>query len=101
MIEHLQYAVKNEARLKSDFFSPYTGRYQITPNYIQTITKEGSGIFVETSRRGKYRIYPVSDTKFTFMNYDMVLTFVKNEDGTIEELITESQVNNRRAKKID
>jgi aminopeptidase N len=101
MMEHIRYALRNEARLNSDFFSSYQGRYEITPNYIQTITREGNRMFIQTGRRGKYRIYPLCDTNFTLMNYDLVFTFVKNTEGKVEELITESKNNNSRAKRIE
>jgi hypothetical protein len=58
-------------------------------------------MFIQTGRGGKYRIYPLCDTKFTLMNYDLVFTFVKKTEGTVEELITESKNNNSRAKRIE
>jgi aminopeptidase N len=103
MIKHLDYAEKNVKKINSDFFNPYLGKYQITPNYIQTVTKEQEGFYIQESRRGKHRIYPLSDNEFILSNFDVSYIFLKSEDGRAEELLTKSPglKINRQAKRIE
>lgn len=103
MVKHLDYAMKNAKKLNSDFFNQYIGRYELTPNYIQIVTKEDRGIFIKESRRTKHRVYPISDNEFILSNYDITYTFVKGADGKVEELRTmyKDRGLNRIAKRIE
>lgn len=103
MIKHLDYAERNPEKLNSDFFAPYLGKYELTPNYIQTVTKEPEGFFIQESRRSKHRIYPISDNEFILANQAVTYVFVKNEQGQVKELLTQyaDPSLNRRARRIE
>ena len=103
MVKHLDYALKNIDKLNSNFFDQYIGRYELTPNYIQTVSKEEQGFFIKQSRRTKHQIYPISDNEFVLSNYDVSYIFIKDEDGTVKELFTSYPDHNisRHARRIE
>jgi len=103
MVKHLDYALKNVEKLNSDFFDQYIGRYELTTNYIQTVTKEEQGFFIKESRRSRHRVYPISDNEFILSNYDVSYIFIKGKDGKVEELYTKYEDHNisRHAKRIE
>lgn len=103
MAKHLDYALKNSDKLNSNFFDQYIGRYELTPNYIQIVTKEDQGLFIKESRRTKHQVYPISDNEFILSNFDVSYIFIKDAEGKVKELFTSYADRNisRHAKRIE
>jgi histidinol phosphatase-like PHP family hydrolase len=54
----------------ADLFDQYLGKYKLNSNREMWLIKENGEIFL-SSTRGKYKIYPVSDTQFIVREYEM------------------------------
>ncbi len=81
-------------------FDAYAGEYQLAPNFILTITREGDKFMSQATGQSKVEIYAESDTKFFLRVVDAQLQFVKDGDGKITQLILFQGGRGMPAKKI-
>ncbi len=79
--EHKEVAV--DPRL----FDGYVGSYQLTPNFILTVTREGDHLFVQATGQAKAEVFPESDRDFFYKVVDAQITFVTDSQGKATELI--------------
>lgn len=64
----------------------YVGAYQLAPNFIVTITKEGDQLYGQATGQGKLTLLPISTTRFKVKGVDAEVEFKKNEEGKAESL---------------
>jgi len=77
----------------------YVGQYELNPNFIITMTREGDNLMTQATGQPKFELYPESETKFFLKVVDAQFTFVKDDKGAVTHLIL-SQGGDQRAKKI-
>src|SRR5262249_55749033 len=77
----------------------YVGQYELNPNFIITMTREGDNLMTQPTGRPKFELYPESETKFFLKVGNAKLTFVKDDKGAVTHLIL-SEGGDQRAKKI-
>ena len=63
------------ARIKSEDLERYVGQYQITPQASLTVSKAGQRLYAQFSNMPRYRIYPLSKSRFVFATGDISLKF--------------------------
>ncbi|MGA8368478.1 MAG: serine hydrolase [Candidatus Acidiferrales bacterium] len=68
-------------------FDGYAGAYQLAPNFIITITREGDHMFAQATGQPKFEIFPESDHDYFFKVVDAQITFVTDSQGRATELI--------------
>ncbi len=78
----------------------YVGRYLLGSDRVLTVSKEDGRLFIKPSYSEKSRLYPISSNKFVFRERNEVLTFVKNSNGEVRELIRQIGKRNYTSKKI-
>ncbi|HKP35293.1 MAG TPA: DUF3471 domain-containing protein [Pyrinomonadaceae bacterium] len=78
----------------------YVGQYELTPSFIITITNEGGKLMAQATGQDKFELSPSSETEFVLKASDAHLTFVKNEQGKVTELILNQNGRKMPAKKI-
>jgi len=79
-------------------FDAYVGQYQVSPNLVLTITREGDRLMAQPTGQPKFELHPESETKF-FSEVDALVTFVKDSQGQVTSLILNLGAD-RLAKKI-
>ena len=77
---------KKDADVSEVTLKQYVGKYQLAPNFIITVTVDGSQIFVQATGQQRFEIYPESQTKFYYKVVNAQIEFVK-EEGKISKLI--------------
>ncbi len=77
----------------------YTGQYELAPQFIVTITKEGSNLFGQATGQGKVAIFPESQSKFFLKVEDAEVEFVKDDKGQVIKLLL-YQNGTHEAKKV-
>ena len=87
------------AKVDPKIYDAYVGEYQLAPNFILTITREGDQLMTQATGQGKIEIFPESETKFFPKEIEAKITFVKDESGKVTHL-TLQQNGERQAKKI-
>lgn len=68
-------------------FDGYVGAYQLAPNFILTITREGDHLFAQATGQPKLEIFPESDRDYFSKVVDAQITFVTDSKGRATELI--------------
>jgi hypothetical protein len=76
------------------------GDYQLAPNFILTVTKEGDKLMTQATGQGKIEIFAESETKFYPKVMEAKIEFVKDESGKISKLILNQGGRTMEAKKI-
>lgn len=87
------------AKVDPKIYDAYVGEYELAPNVILAITKEGDRLLAQLTGQGKLEIFPESDTKFFLKVVDAKLTFVKDTSGKVTHVILQ-QGGEQTAKKI-
>ncbi len=81
-------------------YDAYVGRYELTPDFIITVTREGEGISIQATDQPKFEVFAESENKFFLTAVDAQITFVKNEKGEVTHLILHQGGAEQTAKRI-
>jgi CubicO group peptidase (beta-lactamase class C family) len=74
--------------LDPKIYDAYIGRYELGPDFILAVTKDGNKLMGEADGQ-RFELIPETDTKFFVREYDAqtMFTFVKDEKGQVTHLI--------------
>ncbi len=78
----------------------YAGRYQLRPDFILTVTREGDRLMTQATGQQKVEMFPESETKFFAKVFDGQVTFVK-EGNKVTHLILHQNGREQRAARIE
>lgn len=81
-------------------YDAYVGTYEFEPDNVLNVTKEANHLFIAPPGQPEVEIFPLSETKFHVKAFDAEITFVKNENGEVTNLIFHAGGNDMAAKKI-
>jgi CubicO group peptidase (beta-lactamase class C family) len=76
-------AIKLEAKI----FDAYVGEYQLAPNFVITITREGDQFFAQATGQGKFELFAETEANFFLTEIDAQITFVKDDKGQVTHLV--------------
>lgn len=82
-----------------ELLQQYEGEYQLAPDFILTIIKEGDRLFIHPTGQSKSEVFASSQNRFFSKIVDVQITFNKNETNNITSL-TLHQNGNHDAQKI-
>jgi hypothetical protein len=73
------------AKVDPKLLDGYVGRYsfQLAPNVVETVTREGNQLYVQLTGQDKLEIFPNSDHEFFLKAVDAQLTFETGADGKV------------------
>lgn len=86
------------AKIDPKIYDEYVGKYQLTPTFALTVTREGDRLITQATGQGKLEIFPESETAFFPKEVDARITFVK-EDGKVTHLILHQNGRDKKAKR--
>jgi CubicO group peptidase (beta-lactamase class C family) len=86
-------------KIDPNILDAYVGQYELRPNVIFTMTREGDSLMTQITGQPKFELFPESETKFFLKVVDAQVTFVKDDKGVVTHLILH-QNGDRTAKKI-
>jgi CubicO group peptidase (beta-lactamase class C family) len=72
---------RQAVQLDPAVYDAYAGQYELAPNFVLTVSREGGQIFAQATGQPKIEIFPESETKFFLKVVDAQLEFVRGEDG--------------------
>ena len=78
----------------------YTGRYQLAPNFIITITREGDQLYAQATNQPRFEIFAESAREFFFKVVDAQLTFVVDANGRATSIVLHQNGNNTPGNQI-
>jgi serine-type D-Ala-D-Ala carboxypeptidase/endopeptidase len=90
-----------EVTVDSKVFDNYVGKYELGPNAIMTITREGDQLFGQLTGQGKLQLFPESEHKFFLKVVDAQLTFDTDAQGKATQVTLHQNARDTVAKRID
>ncbi len=91
---------KQVITLDKKILQQYVGDYDYRGELIITISLENNQLYMESAGQKKVKIFPKSDAKFFLKITDASITFIKNNEDQVIEMIAHQQGQNFRAIKI-
>jgi hypothetical protein len=79
----------------------FVGRYQLAPNFILSVTREGEGLFVQATGQSKGQIFPEGEHTFFAKVVDAQFTFEIQENGKVTGLVLHQGGREMSAKRLD
>jgi D-alanyl-D-alanine-carboxypeptidase/D-alanyl-D-alanine-endopeptidase len=89
-----------EIAVDPKIFDGYVGQYQLAPNFILTITREGDKLFAQATGQPRFQIFPESEREFFLKVVDAQLTFETDSTGKAASLTLHQNGANMPAKRI-
>lgn len=77
----------------------YVGEYQLLPNFILTVTREGGQLMVQATGQQRLPVFPSSATEFYYRAVDARITFEVGPDGGVNALILHQNGDQRAERK--
>ncbi len=88
------------AKVDPKIYDEYVGKYELSPTFALTVTREGDRLITRATGQGKIEIFPESETAFFVKVIDAQVTFVK-EDGKVTHLILHQNGRDMKAKRVE
>jgi len=93
-------SVRKEIALDAAFLERYVGRYQRTPTYVITITREGDRLFAQATGQPTFEMFAESEMDFFYKAADEQITFVLDEEQQVTGLIVHQFGRDKLARRI-
>jgi hypothetical protein len=65
----------------------FLGTYRLGPGWLLTITREGDQLMTQATREDKFKMTPMSDTRFFVEGYGSAVEFVRENFGRVTHLL--------------
>ncbi|HEX3741925.1 MAG TPA: serine hydrolase [Terriglobales bacterium] len=89
-----------EVAVDPKIFDSYIGQYQLAPNFVLTITREGNQLFAQATGQSKIEIFPQSDRDYFLKVVDAQITFDTDAQGKATNLVLHQNGADHTAKRI-
>jgi CubicO group peptidase (beta-lactamase class C family) len=89
-----------EITINAKLLDGYTGKYELAPGFILTITRDGDHLNTQATGQGIVPIFPESERDFFVKTFDAQITFVTDSSGRATEIILH-QNGDHHAKRIE
>jgi hypothetical protein len=88
------------AKVDPAIYDAYVGEYELVPGFVLTVTRDGDKLLTQATGQQRLEIFPESETEFFLKVVDAQLTFVKDADGKVNQVILHQGGRNMPAKRI-
>lgn len=78
---------REEVEVDTEIYNDYVGEYQLIPGLIVTISREENKIFAQLTGQTMFEIFPGSEDEFFYKVVEASITFIRNEEGKVVELL--------------
>jgi D-alanyl-D-alanine-carboxypeptidase/D-alanyl-D-alanine-endopeptidase len=90
-----------EVAIDPSLLDRYVGRYQLLPNFILSITRNGNRLFAQATGQGRFEIFPEGEKDFFAKIGDIQITFVVDAAGKAGSIVLHQQGVDAPAKRIE
>ncbi|HEX7501804.1 MAG TPA: serine hydrolase [Acidobacteriota bacterium] len=78
---------RKEISLAPALLDAYVGEYQLAPNFVIAVTKEGDLLFGQATGQPRIRLHAEAETEFFIAEVDAQVSFVKDAAGKVTHLV--------------
>jgi serine-type D-Ala-D-Ala carboxypeptidase/endopeptidase len=86
--------------LSADVLSRYVGVYELAPQFALTITLTNGALYAQATGQGTNRLWPETELDFFLKQVDAQVTFVRDAQGAVTQLVLHQNGQNMPAKKV-
>jgi D-alanyl-D-alanine carboxypeptidase len=79
----------------------YVGKYQLSPTFVVTVTREDNHLFAQATAQPRFEIFAETDHDFFLKAVDAQLTFVTDGTGRVTKAILHQNGVDQDAKRIE
>jgi CubicO group peptidase (beta-lactamase class C family) len=90
-----------EVAVDAKVFDGYVGRYQLSPDLILTISRDGDHLFAQVPGQDKVQLFPEGVRDYFLKVIEAEITFVSDSAGRATELILHQGGEDQHAKRIE
>ena len=91
---------RKEIQLAPEVLERYVGRYELAPQFILTVTREGGRLFAQATGQQKFEIFPESEREFFLKVTDAQITFNLDASGRAASLVLHQAGRDMPAKRL-
>ena len=91
---------KQTVKIDAKILDSYAGDYQLTPQFVLTVTHEKGRLMVQATNQPKLPVFPESETKFFYRTVKARIVFQKDGHGKVTGLVLHQHGAEMPAKKI-
>ncbi len=92
---------QKEVKIDPTVFDGYVGNYELAPNFILKVWRDGNRFMTQATGQGPIEIFAESETNFFTKAIDAQITFVTDSQGRATALILHQNGANIRAPKVE
>lgn len=92
---------RKQIAIDPKLFDRYIGRYQLAPDFILAVAREGDHLFTQATGQPKVELFPESNQDYFLKVVDAQITFVIDSNGRGTELILHQGGRDQHAKRIE
>ena len=78
---------RKEVAVDPKLFDRYAGRYQLAPNFVLTVTREGDHLFAQATGQPKFELFAESEKEYFLKVVDAQITFEVDAGGAVNQLV--------------
>ena len=86
--------------LDSKIYDDYAGQYEIAPDVVFTVTREGEKLVSQTPGQPKIELLPESEVEFFIKGNTAAFVFVRNRTGQVAKLIINQEGQRTNAPRV-
>ncbi len=90
-----------EIAVDPKLFDGYVGRYELSPSFILTVTREGARLFVQATNQPKFEVFPEGPRDFFLKAVEAQITFEVDSQGRANALVLHQSGKDQKAKRIE
>ena len=85
--------IRHRTSVSEQLLDRFVGTYQLAPDFLISISKEGGRLFAQATGQERFEIFPESDRDFFFTDVDADLTFdAENQVSSAEVIVHQNGV---------
>ncbi|MEA2343522.1 MAG: hypothetical protein QOF63_1691 [Thermoanaerobaculia bacterium] len=92
---------RKEVKVDAAVIEKYTGRYELAPNFILSVTREGDHLYAQATGQPRFEIFAEDDHNFFLKVVDAQLTFVVDANGRATSVVLHQGGRDAPAKRIE
>ncbi|MGA3236570.1 MAG: serine hydrolase [Bryobacteraceae bacterium] len=92
---------RKQVAVDPKLFDRYAGRYQLAPNFVLTVTREGERLFAQATGQPKLELFAEGEKEYFLKVVDAQITFEVDSGGAVNQLVLHQAGRDVPAKRID
>jgi D-alanyl-D-alanine-carboxypeptidase/D-alanyl-D-alanine-endopeptidase len=90
-----------EVAVNPRLFDGYVGRYQLAPNFVLAITRDGDHLFVQATNQPRFELFAEGDKDYFLKVVEASVTFVTDDEGRATAVVLHQNGANVTGKRVE